>query len=196
MTTRLIALTGGIGAGKSVVSRVLRCLGYDVFDCDSEAKALMDGNAAIKERLMSEISPEVILDGEIDRQRLAQIVFADAEKLAALNAIVHTAVKEHIRHWHQCRTASVAFVETAILFESGLNRLVDAEWRVSAPTELRILRVMARNGMTAEQVRQRIKSQSFTPSPGEPRPPLTMIVNDGFVPLLPQIFKALQSITQ
>lgn len=194
MTPILIALTGGIGAGKSVLSRVLRCLGYEVFDCDSEAKALMDRDDVIKARLAAEIAPEVISGGKINRKILAEIVFADADRLSALNAIVHSAVKEHLQRWRNGRDASVAFVETAILFESGLNRLVDAEWYVTAPPDIRIRRVMARNGLTATEVRRRIDSQAFTPSPDEPRPPRTVFVNDDRTPLLPQILACLRAL--
>lgn len=194
MTPILIALTGGIGAGKSVLSRVLRCLGYEVFDCDSEAKALMDRDDVIKARLAAEIAPEVISGGKINRKILAEIVFADADRLSALNAIVHSAVKEHLQRWRNGRDASVAFVETAILFESGLNRLVDAEWYVTAPPDIRIRRVMARNGLTATEVRRRIDSQAFIPSPDEPRPPRTVFVNNDRTPLLPQILACLRAL--
>ena len=80
-TPLLIAVTGGIGSGKSVVCRVLRTLGYPVFDCDSEARAIMDSDRTIHGRLCSAISADVVRDGVIDRRMLASIVFADAAKL-------------------------------------------------------------------------------------------------------------------
>lgn len=183
----IVAITGGIGAGKSVVSRVLRALGYPVYDCDSRAKALMDCDAAIKARLAGEIAREVICDDAIDRAALARIVFADSFKLAKLNAIVHEAVRLDIADWVSRQSAHRVFVETAILYQSGLNRMVDAEWRVTAPEELRIERVMARNGLSADAVRARIESQRFEPAPDEPRPALHELLNDGITPLLPQI---------
>lgn len=183
----IVAITGGIGAGKSVVSRVLRALGYPVYDCDSRAKALMDCDAAIKARLAGEIAREVICDGAIDRAALARIVFADSVKLAKLNAIVHEAVRLDITDLVSRQSSPRVFVETAILYQSGLNRMVDAEWRVTAPEQLRIERVMARNGLSAEAVRARIESQRFEPAPDEPRPALHELLNDGVTPLLPQI---------
>lgn len=183
----IVAITGGIGAGKSVVSRVLRALGYPVYDSDSRAKALMDSDAAIKERLAVEIAREVICGDAIDRAALARIVFADSVKLAKLNAIVHEAVRLDIAGWVSRQSASRVFVETAILYQSGLNRMVDAEWRVTAPEVLRIERVMARNGLSADAVRARIESQRFEPAPDEPRPELHELLNDGVTPLLPQI---------
>ena len=119
----LIAVTGGIGAGKSVVCRVLRAMGYPVFDCDSEAKALMDADCDIKRRIAIEIDESAVCGGSIDRRRLAEIVFADAEKLEILNSIVHGAVRQRIAEWAQTLAGRLLFVETAILFQSGLNYL-------------------------------------------------------------------------
>ena len=214
----LTALTGGIGAGKSVVSRILRTMGYPVFDCDSEARALMDADSRIKERIAAEIAAEAIAGSDIDRRRLAEIVFADAAKLEILNSIVHAAVKERLAQWVESEVKSeevrvkseevrvkseevrvkgeevrvksgepMLFVETAILYQSGLNRLVDSEWCVEAPMELRIDRVMNRNGLTRSQVEDRIASQHFEIPDGEPRPFRSLIFNDGINAVLPQI---------
>lgn len=190
MTPRTIAITGGIGCGKSVVSRILRLRGYKVVDTDSHARAIMDTDEEIKRRLAEEIAAETVVDGVIDRRRLARIVFADRRKLERLNAIVHGKVRESLT-----RMASEAsgplFVETAILFQSGLNRMVDAEWRVVCPPELRISRVMARNGISRDEVLARMGSQDFTPAPSEPQPSLTLIHNDEVHSLLVQISDAL-----
>ena len=193
MSTFLIAITGGIGSGKSVVSRVLRAMGYPVYDCDSQAKAIMDADAEIHRRLCSEIDAAVVTDGVIDRKRLAEIVFNDKAKLAVLNAIVHSAVKAHLANWADAQPG-VAFVETAILFESGLNASVDAEWRVESPLELRIERTMKRNNLTRQQVEARIASQSRQPE-NPPLPPRTILVNDLTHALLPQIRTALRALS-
>ena len=189
MSTALIAITGGIGSGKSVVSRVLGAMGYPVYDCDSQAKAIMDADTDIHRRLCEEIHPAAVTAGVIDRRLIGEIVFNDADKLAALNSIVHTAVKEHIARWSEAQSGP-AFVETAILFESGLNASVDAEWRVESPLELRIERVMKRNGLTRRQVEARIVAQSSQPE-NPPLPPRTVLVNDLTTALLPQIRAAL-----
>lgn len=191
MNTRLIAITGGIGAGKSVVSRILRCMGYNVIDSDSLARELMDNDNSIKEALNSRIAPDVVVNGIINRQRLASIVFSDTDKLATLNAIVHASVRDTLAKIVQNSSDTVLFVETAILYQSHLNRQVDAEWRVDAPEEIRITRVMQRNAISAEQVKARIEAQRFTPDNSEPIPPITTIINDNSTPILPQILKAL-----
>ena len=193
-TPLLIAVTGGIGSGKSVVCRVLRTLGYPVFDCDSEARAIMDSDRSIHGRLCSAISADVVRDGVIDRRLLASIVFADAAKLDTLNAIVHGAVRDRLAQWHGSHSGHAVFVETAIFFQSGLNRMTGAEWRVTAPEDVRIHRVMLRNGLSADEVRSRIKAQDFKAAPDEPRPPLTEIINDGRRAVLPQILAAINRI--
>lgn len=183
----LTAITGGIGSGKSVVSRVLRILGYPVYDCDSAAKSLMDADEEIKRRLIDEIDSLAVVDGVIDRRRIAEVVFADAEKLAALNAIVHAAVREDIASWVFSQDSDRLFVETAILYESGLNRMVDAEWRVESPLELRIERTMRRSALSRSQVEERIAAQIIEAPAGEPPLPVFTIVNDLTHALLPQI---------
>ncbi|MBD5233370.1 MAG: dephospho-CoA kinase [Bacteroidales bacterium] len=188
----VIAITGGIGSGKSVVSRILAAMGYPVYDCDSRAKALMDADEAIKRRLIEEISETTVdADGVIHRRELSRIVFADALMLERLNAIVHAAVRADLLAWTESLGERLCFVETAILYQSGLNRIVDEEWEVTAPTDIRIARVMKRNSCTRAQVEARIASQAYDIPENEPRPRRTVVVNDGITPLLPRIVSLL-----
>lgn len=188
---RIIAITGGIGAGKSVVTHIVGALGFKVYDCDSEAKALMDSSLEIKRRLTDEIDPHVVRsDGTIDRTRLAALVFGDAVMLETLNGIVHEAVRNDIA----ARCAGLGdgetmFVETAILYQSHLDRMVDEVWEVDAPVDLRIERVMRRNGCDRQSVMARIASQNHTPR--RPHDRVFRIVNDGVLPLLPRIERLL-----
>ena len=188
----LIAITGGIGSGKSVVSKILMKLGYPVYDCDSRAKSIMDSSEAIKTALRDEISPDVITaDNSIDRKRLSQIVFSDSTKLAKLNGIVHSAVRDDILSWISDK--KISFVETAILYESGLDRMVNQVWQVVAPPELRIERVMKRNGMTEQQIRARIEAQDGY-EPERLHGSIRQIVNDSVEPLIPQILRLTDSL--
>lgn len=164
MNTRvpLIALTGGIGSGKSVVSKILLAMSYPVYDCDSMAKQIMDADLDIHARLCEEIHPQSVVAGVIDRALISKIVFEDKAALARLNAIVHSAVKADLNRWVASRQASGAkkvFVETAILIQSGLIDRVDDIWEVSAPIDVRIERVKKRNGLSEDQIRARIESQ-------------------------------------
>ena len=183
---RLIALTGGIGAGKSVVAQVLRAMGFPVYDCDLEARLLMDTSPLIQRRIAAEVCPEAISGAGIDRRRLSAAVFSDPRKLQALNAIVHRAVREHFGEWvsRQCRP--LVFVETAILYESGLDRAVDSVWEVAAPEQVRVERVMARSGLTAGEVRSRIAAQRPSADPRH-----RLLDNSPDRPLLPQILSLL-----
>lgn len=187
MTTDfIIALYGGIGSGKSVVSRILRAIGYKVYDCDTEAKRIMDNSPAIKEFLVRRISPEAVReDGVIDRSIVSKVVFSDSEALNDLNHTVHGAVAEDFLQWSELHRG-IKFIETAILYQSGLNEYVDEVWEVSAPAEIRIERVISRNNCLRSDVIRRIEAQdSYRPE--KTHPYSFQIINDGFSPILPQI---------
>ncbi len=191
----IIALTGGIGSGKSTIAQVLRAWGYAVFDCDSRARALMDNSAEIKRRIAREIAAEVIVNGTINRGVLSDVVFADKEKLLILNNIVHNAVREDIRNWRSSLyNIPLVFVETAILYSSGLHNDVDGELRVTAPVEVRIARVMARNRFSRNQVLERITAQTEEENPTEPLKNLKIITNDNTAAVLPQLVTILSEI--
>lgn len=189
-TTRLIAITGGIGSGKSIISDILRAMGHKVYDCDTRAKALMDTDESIKNDLINLISIDAVRsDRTIDRKLLSEIVFNDPDALSRLNSIVHKAVRADLRRWRDTSSDKTVWVETAILYASRLDREVDEVWEVTAPTELRVQRVMKRNSMSREQVLARISSQSTTAA--QLHPLTKSIVNDGVEPVLPQILSLL-----
>lgn len=186
MATEIIGITGGIGSGKSVVSRILRILGHAVYDCDSQAKQLMDGSDCIKSRIMQEIDRRSVDDlGNINRKRLSSVVFSDKDALARLNEIVHGAVRQDLLEWVNRQAAQRVWVETAILYESGLDKIVDKVWHVEAPLEMRIKRVMLRNSVTRAQVEARIASQPVVSD--HKHPDISLIVNDGKLSLLQRI---------
>lgn len=189
-STRLIAITGGIGSGKSVISDILRAMGHKVYDCDTRAKALMDTDESIKDDLINLISIDAVRsDRTIDRKLLSEIVFNDPDALSRLNSIVHKAVRADLRRWRDTSSDKTVWVETAILYVSRLDREVDEVWEVTAPTELRVQRVMKRNSMSREQVLARISSQSTTAA--QLHPLTKTIVNDGVEPVLPQLLSLL-----
>lgn len=186
----LIAIAGGIGCGKSVVSRILSALGYRVYDSDSRAKKLMDNDDTIKQAIAREISPDTITSsGQIDRKLLAAIVFADKEKLQRLNSIVHGAVKRDIAAWRERHPVEPLWVESAIIYESGISEMVDEVWEVTAPEEICVDRVVKRNGISPEEVRMRIDAQAVPVA--SPHERVFTILNDGVQPLLPQVLNLL-----
>lgn len=192
--TRLTAVAGGIGTGKSIVSNMLRVMGYPVYDCDSRAKAIMESSEEIRIRIASEISADAVDEaGVIDRKRLSEIVFTDPPALKRLNSIVHKAVLYDIEQWRKVLPADVerAWVESAIIYESGIDCIVDCVWQIEAPDRLRIERVMNRNGLSAEAVRQRIESQSV-PQGKTIHKNVHHVINDGVEPVLPQLLALLE----
>lgn len=186
MSKKIIAVSGGIGAGKTIVSQIVKAMGYPVYDCDSEAKRLMDSSDAIKRRIREEIHEMAIdSDNNIDRRLLAEIVFNDSEKLSLLNSIVHKSVKDDIATFTHLTISPLIFIETAILYQSGIDRMVDGVWEVTAPENIRIERVIKRNNCAPENVADRIRSQQFIPERQHPR--TSIIINDNTTALLPQI---------
>ena len=189
---RLIAITGGIGSGKSVVSRVVTVLGHEVYDCDSRAKSLMVDNAAVRHRLVEAFGKETYHDdGSLNRTHLSAQAFTDADFLSRLNAIVHPATATDLIRWRDeqaAKGATIAFVETALLRTAGLDRVVDEVWHVTAPAPVRIDRVMARSSLTEAQVVERMTAQRDEEviAPGE-----QVIVNDNTSAVLPQVMKLL-----
>ena len=169
-------------------------MGLPVYDCDSRARAIMDADAEIHRRIADEISPEVISDGCIDRKRLAAIVFNDQEKLSRLNGIVHGAVRDDIRRWQSLHAHHpVLFIETAILLESNLHRLVDCVWVVTARREVRLARACSRDNAQPEAIAARMDRQRI-PARTDVDLPLYEIDNNGQAPLLPIIFVLLADI--
>ena len=104
-------IVGGIGAGKSVVSRILKAMGYPVYDTDSWAKRIMDTDSEIHRDLCRLINPEAVVDGVINRRLLSDVVFADKSLLTTLNSIVHGKVLSHLDRWISAQTAQHVFVD-------------------------------------------------------------------------------------
>lgn len=158
--TRIIGLTGGIGSGKSTVANYIASKGIPVYIADEEAKKLMDSKVIIKK--IQAIFEESILtnEGNLDRKKIASIVFNSPEKLVELNNIVHPEVKKHFTNWVK-KQKNHPFVvkEVAILFETKGNLACDKVIMITAPEEIRIERAMKRDNVDRESIINRIKNQ-------------------------------------
>ena len=142
-----IGITGGIGSGKSYVSRLLEARGYEVYDCDSAAKRLIAHSPFIRRRLTALIGPHTYLaDGSLNKGAVAEFLLASEENASAVDRIVHPAV------FSDFVKSGLNWMESAIIYESGIYRLVDRVIVVTAPQELRIQRVMARDKISREKV--------------------------------------------
>lgn len=191
----LIAITGGIGSGKSVVATMVKVMGFDVYDCDSRARALMIEDADVRRQLVDTFGEQVYLnDGSINRQYLSEVAFRDDMALARLNAIVHPATASDMKRWatrQMADGATAAFVETALLRTAGLDREVDRVWHVTAPDDVRVARVMVRSGLSDGQVRERMAAQAVEDSIADGE---HVIINDNKAAVLPQVIRLLKEI--
>ena len=180
-----VGVTGGIGSGKSLVCRILSILGVPVFHADEEAKRLLVEPGAVRSQVEQAFGKDAYPHGELDRAKLAKVVFNDADARARLNAIVHPAVRERFRSWAAEQKAAYVVMEAALLVETGGAKHLDHLVVVSAPQELRVQRVMERDGVSAEQVNARISAQA--PEADLLAAAGSVIVNDGSQLLLPQV---------
>lgn len=164
----IIGITGGIGSGKSVIARQLRKMGYSVYDTDSEAKRIIVEDATVREQMTALFGEEVYKDGVYQTALVAQQVFADKNFLAKLNAIVHPAVKADIISKFRSlgvlseplkRNSGLFFIECAILFQAGFDVLCDKVVAVTAPEDIRLERVIARDHSDMNKVRARMRAQ-------------------------------------
>ncbi len=154
-----VGITGGIGSGKSTVCRLFAQRGIAVYDSDSEAKRLMADDADLRSAVIARFGADTYPDGVLDRARLAACVFSDARALADLNALVHPVVIRDFAAWAERQEGPYVILESAILFEAGLQGSVDRSIAVLAPVELRIQRACRRDGCDEARIRERVAAQ-------------------------------------
>ncbi len=182
-----IGITGGIGSGKSYVSRLLEERGIPVYDTDSAAKRLMVECTGVRNSLTALLGADAYTpDGTLNKPRIASFLFSSPENASQINAIVHPAVKADFLAWASERCGVVA-MECAILFEAGFSDVVDFVVSVEAPLQVRVRRAMKRDNASEENVLSRIKAQ--TTDEERRRRSQFVIENDGVQPLSPQIDK-------
>lgn len=187
-----IGITGGIGSGKSVVSDVLSCMGIPTYNADNASKRLISTRKDLISALKKLLGNNIYDHGVLDKKRMARLIFSDKELLAKVNGLIHPAVIDDFLAWSELRNAPIVACETAILFESGMNKLMDACITVTAPLELRIERCIQRDNTTEEQVRARMNNQMDE----EDRIKLAdhVIINDGERAVLPQIWDIFETL--
>ena len=181
-----IGVTGGIGSGKSVVSQLLRLMDVPVYDCDSEAKRLMHQSAEIRAALIQAVGESVYrTDGQLDKVLLAAYMFGNAAHVAQINRIVHPVVRADFRRWARESGRAVVAVESAILFEAGMDTDIDSVWLVYAPMDVRLQRAVQRDSSNEEAIRKRMQSQ-FSDAEFLERAD-RVIYNDGSCSLIMQV---------
>lgn len=188
-----IGITGGIGAGKSLVAEIIKAMGYPVYNSDELAKELTESNPKIKEGLILLFGEEIYQNDTLNKFALAQAIFSDESLREKVNALIHPIVREDFNLWVLAQNNSLVFNESAILFETGSFKNFDAIILVYAPTELRIKRIIKRDNCSENEVLKRMNSQFSD----EEKYQLTesRVLNDEQTPLLVQVEKIILNLS-
>ena len=188
-----LGVTGGIGSGKSYVCNILSSVfQIPVYNCDIRARIITLCDSDVIDALSSLVPGLYNKEGELDKSLLSQYLFASKEHAQEVNAIVHPAVRRDLHEWLSQRSAPVVAVESAILYESHFDGEVDKVLFVDAPLDLRVRRVLSRDGLSEQEVLDRIAMQHA--DEGLKRADY-VVSNDETSPLIPQLQNILSQIT-
>jgi len=155
-----IGITGGIGSGKTYVCKIISSLGYPIYDCDTRAKELMSSNKALISSIKQLIGTDSYNnDGSINKEVIAGFLFANKANADKMNQLVHPAVKNDFLQWASEQQSEIVFMESAILFESNFNDVVDHTVAIYAPAEIRLKRTIQRDNTTKEKIESRMRQQ-------------------------------------
>jgi dephospho-CoA kinase len=157
--TLKIGLTGGIGSGKTTVAKIFETLRVPVYYADDAAKKLMNEHPELRQSLIAYFGPQAYTSSGLNRSYIAAQVFNNPGKLSFLNALVHPVTMADADAWMQKQTADYAVKEAALFFETDAWKHVDKIIGVSAPLELRLQRIMKRDGLTKPEVQKRMDRQ-------------------------------------
>ena len=187
-----IGITGNIASGKSTVENIIKEFGYDVFDADEMTHRILNEAKSDIVKIFSVV--DVITNGQIDRKKIASIVFSDNNKLKMLESIIHPKVKQEILNiLNSGQNKKAVFVSVPLMFEAGFEDIFDKIIFVSAPENLRLKRLMLRNNLTEEDALKRIKSQ--LPESNKISKSSYIIKNDSDIEqIIPQIKEILSDI--
>ena len=159
MQRKIIGITGGIGSGKTTVSQIITLKGFPVYNSDNRAKEIVNENQDIQQKIIYLLGEKAYENGVYNRSFVANCVFNNNELLQKLNEIIHPAVRQDFLDFVDRQNSQFIFRETAILFELGLDKDCDEVILVTANAEMRIERVMVRDGRTSQEIEQIIAKQ-------------------------------------
>ena len=182
-----IGITGGIGSGKTSVCMIFEILHVPVYYADAKAKQLMNTDCELKTSIENYFGSDIYRNGTIDRRKLSEIIFNNKAALEKINSLVHPAVARDFENWCARQTSSYVLEEAAIIFESAIAHRFDKTILVTAPENTRIERVCARDNVTPEIVRKRMKNQWTD----DRKIALTdyIVNNDGIRMVIPQVIE-------
>ena len=154
-----VGVTGNIGSGKSLVCEMFKDYGIPIYNADLETRKLMESNEEIISLIKKEFGEESYINQTLNRTYLSEIVFSDSHKLEILNSITHPVVIKHALEWMNKQTTAYVIKEAALIFESGSAKGLDIIIGVSAPLNIRIQRVIKRDGLCRDDIMKRIDKQ-------------------------------------
>jgi dephospho-CoA kinase len=186
---KLVGITGGIGAGKTIISKLFSVLGIPVYNADDRAKWLMVNDSALKNSISDTFGKDAFtIEGQLNRSYLAETVFSDEGKTERINSLVHPVVKMDFTQWAASQDTPYVLKEAALLFETGSYRELDKTILVSAPLEVRIDRVMERDPQRSkDQILEIIARQ--LPEEDKKAQADFVIDNKGNKLVIPQVLK-------
>ena len=188
-----LGITGGIGAGKSMVCRVLEVLGVPVYYADDRAKWLMNHQPKLKQSIALLFGTKSYREGVLDNRFIAERIFTNQDLIKQMNTLVHPAVKQDFREWCVIQSKKIVAKETALLFETGSYKELDQSWLVTCPIDKRIKRVKKRDPSRSDQEILGIIEKQWN---DEEKLPLADIIlaNDDEQLLIPQVLTALSKV--
>jgi len=190
---KVIGLTGGIGSGKSTVSRLLNIMGIPVYIADTESKRLTESSPLIRKKLIDRWGRDLYAEGKLNKALLASLIFENEDNRNFVNSVIHPVVRLDFSQWKvQQAPSAMVVIESAIIFETGFAETVDVRVTVAAPEELRIRRVERREGWSRSSILARIQNQ--LPEEEKIRRSDYVIYNDDRQALIPQVEKMLTEI--
>jgi len=183
----IVGITGGIGSGKSIVSKIFHALGVPVYNSDLRSKAIVNSNVRLRKELIHSFGEHIYTENGLDKPYFARIIFNDKQALELSNRIIHPYVKNDFETWVKTCEFPYVLKESAILFETGIYKQLDKTILVTAPEKIRIKRIMKRDNMRWEQVMSRISNQLID----DEKLALAdfVIDNSGVKPVIPQVVK-------
>ena len=188
-----IGITGGIGVGKSIVSKIIELMGYNVFNSDFEAKSLINKDPLIKDQLIKLLGKEIYKNSILNKEVMAEKIFSNNETRKLVNEIVHPRVRDSFALFVSKQKNNLVFNESAILFETGSYKEFDKIILVTSPMYLRVSRIINRDKCSKQELNAKISSQWDDNT----KIPLAdfVILNDEKEPIINQIEIVLNQLT-
>lgn len=182
-----IGLTGSIGSGKSTVAKIFEVLGVPVYYADPEARKLMQSDVGLRSAIMANFGEEAYEGSSLNSLFLAEQIFSDPAKLSLLNSLVHPVIIADADAWMKMQVSPYVVKEAALLFESGADKHLDVIIGIDAPENIRLRRVMSRDGVARDKVLERQRNQLGNAE--KMRLCNHVIVNDDKQLITPQVLK-------